>query len=195
MPTYPRAPVEFVRGEGSRLWDSEGREYVDLFSGLSVHNAGNCHPHIVAAIADQAATLGGTSNLFYSEPAMRLTERLVDSSLGGRAFLCNSGAEANECAIKLVRRHAHGRGIDRPEIVVLDHAFHGRTLAALAATPRLAREDLFGPLPAGFVPGPARRPRRAPRRRRAEHGGGDAGADPGRVRRPPDLRRGARRRP
>ncbi len=85
---------------------------------------------------------------------MRLSERLVESSLGGRAFLCNSGAEANECAIKLVRRRAHERGIERPEIVVLDHAFHGRTLAALAATPRLAREDLFGPLPPGFVPVP-----------------------------------------
>lgn len=151
MPTYPRAPIEFVRGEGATLWDADGRSYVDLFSGLSVHNAGNCHPRIVAAIADQAARLGGTSNLFYSEPAMRLSERLVESSLGGRAFLCNSGAEANECAIKLVRRHAHARGIAAPEIVVLDHAFHGRTLAALAATPRLAREDLFGPLPAGFV--------------------------------------------
>ena len=151
MPTYPRAPVEFVRGEGVRLWDSEGKEYLDLFSGLSVHNAGHCNPRIAAAIAEQAKTLGGSSNLFYSEPAMRLTERLVESSLGGRAFLCNSGAEANECAIKLVRRHAHGRGIERPEIVVLDHAFHGRTLGTLAATPRLAREDLFGPLPEGFV--------------------------------------------
>lgn len=154
MPTYPRAAVEFVRGEGARLWDVDGKEYVDLFSGLSVHNAGNCHPRIVDAISEQVAMLGGTSNLFYSEPAMLLTERLVESSLGGRVFLCNSGAEANECAIKLVRRHAHGRGIDRPEIVVLDHAFHGRTLAALAATPRLAREDLFGPLPGGFVPVP-----------------------------------------
>ena len=154
MPTYPRSPVEFVRGEGSTLWDADGRSYVDLFSGLSVHNAGNCNPEIVAVISEQAATLGGTSNLFYSEPAMLLTERLVESSLGGRAFLCNSGAEANECAIKLVRRHAHARGVDRPEIVVLDHAFHGRTLAALAATPRLAREDLFGPLPEGFVPVP-----------------------------------------
>jgi len=151
MPTYPRAPVEFVRGEGARLWDAEGREYLDLFSGLSVHNAGHCHPLIVAAIQEQAATLAGTSNLFYSEPAMRLSERLVSLSLGGRAFLCNSGAEANECAIKLVRRRAHARGIDRPEIVVLDHAFHGRTIATLAATPRLAREDLFGPLPEGFV--------------------------------------------
>jgi acetylornithine/succinyldiaminopimelate/putrescine aminotransferase len=151
MPTYRRAPVEFVRGEAATLWDAEGRSYVDLFSGLSVHNAGNCHPRIVAAIADQAATFAGASNLFYSEPAILLGERLVESSLGGRAFLCNSGAEANECAIKLVRRHAHARGIDRPEIVVLDQAFHGRTLAALAATPRLAREDLFGPLPPGFV--------------------------------------------
>ena len=154
MPTYPRAPIEFVRGSGAMLWDADGEEYVDLFSGLSVHNAGNCNPRIATAVAEQVATLGGASNLFYSEPAMLLTERLVTSSLGGRAFLCNSGAEANECAIKLVRRHAHGRGIDHPEIVVLDHAFHGRTLAALAATPRLAREDLFGPLPAGFVPVP-----------------------------------------
>ncbi len=179
MPTYPRASIEFVRGEGCRLWDSEGREYLDLFSGLSVHNAGHCNPRIVEAISDQAATIAGTSNLFHSAPAMQLTERLVTSSLGGRAFLCNSGAEANECAIKLVRRHAHGRGIDRPEIVVLDHAFHGRTLAALSATPRLAREDLFGPLPAGLRAGAARRSGRAARRGQREHRGGDARADPG----------------
>ncbi len=151
MPTYPRAEVEFVRGEGCRLWDSEGTEYLDLFAGLSVHNAGHCHPRIVAAIVEQAAAIAGTSNLFYSEPAMRLSARLVESSLGGRAFLCNSGAEANECAIKLVRRNAHERGIDAPEIVVVDHAFHGRTIATLAATPQLARDDLFGPLPGGFV--------------------------------------------
>ncbi len=151
MPTYNRAPVEFVRGEGSRLWDSEGAEYLDFFSGLSVHNAGHCHPEIVAAITDQVARLAGASNLYYSEPAMRLHERLSLLSLGGRSFLCNSGAEANECAIKLVRRHAHRRGVARPEIVVLDGAFHGRTIAALAATPRLADESKFGPLPAGFV--------------------------------------------
>lgn len=151
MPTYRRAPVEFVRGRAATLWDAEGRPYVDLFSGLAVHNAGNCHPRIVAAISEQAAAFAGASNLFYSEPAILLGERLAESSLGGRAFLCNSGAEANECAIKLVRRRAHARGIDRPEIVVLDHGFHGRTLAALAATSRLAREDLFGPLPPGFV--------------------------------------------
>jgi acetylornithine/N-succinyldiaminopimelate aminotransferase len=151
MPTYARAPVEFVRGEGARLWDADGREYLDFFAGLSVHNAGHCHPTIVAAIRDQAERLGGVSNLYYTSPAMRLCERLAASSLDGKVFLCNSGTEANECAIKLVRRHAHGRGIDATEIVVLDGAFHGRTLGALAATPRLAREDLFGPLPAGFL--------------------------------------------
>jgi acetylornithine/N-succinyldiaminopimelate aminotransferase len=151
MPTYARAPVEFVRGEGARVWDSDGTQYLDFFAGLSVHNAGHCHPRIVAAIREQAGRLAGPSNLYYSEPALRLSQRLVESSLGGRAFLCNSGTEANECAIKLVRKHAHVRGVERPEMVVLDHAFHGRTLGALAATPRLAREDLFGPLPAGFV--------------------------------------------
>jgi acetylornithine/N-succinyldiaminopimelate aminotransferase len=151
MPTYKRAPVEFVRGEGARLWDSEGREYLDFFAGLSVHNAGHCHPRIVETIRDQAERLMGVSNLYYTEPGVRLAERISESSLGGRVFLCNSGTEANECAIKLARKHAHGRGIGEPEIVVLEGAFHGRTIAALAATPKLAREDLFGPLPRGFV--------------------------------------------
>jgi len=150
MPTYARAPVEFVRGSGARLWDAEGKEYLDFFAGLSVHNTGHCHPHVVAAIRAQAERLAGASNLFYSEPALRLSERLSQSSLGGRVFLCNTGTEASECAIKLVRKRAHERGIESPEIVVLEGAFHGRTLGALAATPKLAREDLFGPLPGGF---------------------------------------------
>ena len=151
MPTYAKAPVEFVRGEGCRLWDADGREYLDFFAGLSVHNAGHCNPRIVAAISEQADRLGGASNLYYTEPAMRLCERLAASSLGGKVFLANSGTEANECAIKLARKHAHARGMREPEIVALDWGFHGRTLGALAATPRLARDDLFGPLPAGFV--------------------------------------------
>ncbi len=151
MPTYARNPVEFVRGEGSRMWDSDGKEYIDLFSGLSVHNAGHRHPAIVAAIEDQLGRIAGSSNLYYSEPALRLQERLAESSLGGRSFLCNSGAEANEAAIKLVRKHAHARGVDSPEIVVLENGFHGRTLATLSATVKLAREDLFGPLVPGFV--------------------------------------------
>jgi acetylornithine/N-succinyldiaminopimelate aminotransferase len=151
MPTYGRAPVEFVRGSGTRLWDADGREYVDLFAGLSVHNAGHCHPRIVAAVRGQAERLAGVSNLYYTEPAMLLAERLAASSLGGKVFLTNSGAEANECALKLARKRAHARGIAQPEVVVLDGAFHGRTLGTLAATPRLARDDLFGPLPAGFA--------------------------------------------
>src|SRR5918996_4561218 len=132
MPTYLRADVEFVRGEGARLWDSEGKEYLDFFAGLSVHNAGHCNPRIVAAITEQAATFAGSSNLFLSEPALRLAERLSESSLEGKVFLCNSGTEAAECAIKLVRKHARRRGIVYPEIVSLDGAFHGRTLGALA---------------------------------------------------------------
>jgi acetylornithine/N-succinyldiaminopimelate aminotransferase len=150
MPTYRRAPVEFVRGEGARLWDVDGKEYLDFFAGLGVMNAGHCHPRITEAIRDQAARLVGVSNLYYSEPGMRLAARLAESSLGGRVFLCNSGAEANEAAIKLARKHAHGRGIERPEIVVLDGAFHGRTVATLTASPSIASEELFGPLPGGF---------------------------------------------
>ncbi|MEJ7875195.1 MAG: acetylornithine/succinylornithine family transaminase [Solirubrobacterales bacterium] len=150
MPTYLRAGVEFVRGEGARLWDSEGKEYLDFFAGLSVHNAGHCHPRIVAAICEQAAMFNGSSNLYLSEPALRLAERLSESSLEGKTFLCNSGAEASECAIKLARKHAHARGIDAPEVVSLEGGFHGRTLGALAATPRLADESRFGPLPRGF---------------------------------------------
>ena len=151
MPTYAKLPVEFVCGEGARLWDSDGREYLDFFAGLSVHNAGHRNPAILAAMTEQAGRLAGVSNLYYTEPAMLLAERLAESSLGGKVFLCNSGLEANECAIKLARKRAHGRGTLDPEIVVLDGAFHGRSIATLAATSRLAREDLFGPLPAGFV--------------------------------------------
>ena len=151
MPTYARAGVEFVRGGGTRLWDSEGKEYLDFFAGLSVHNAGHCHPRIVAAISEQAACFNGSSNLFYSEPGLRLAERISESSLGGKVFLCNSGAEAAECAVKLVRKHARGRGVVFPEIVSLDGGFHGRTLGALTATPKLADDDRFGPLPRGFV--------------------------------------------
>jgi acetylornithine/N-succinyldiaminopimelate aminotransferase len=151
MPTYARAPVEFVRGQGARLWGSDGREYLDFFAGLSVHNLGHCHPRIVEAVRAQVGLFAGSSNLFYSEPALRLCERLAESSLGGKVFLANTGTEANECAIKLVRKRAHERGVEAPEIVVLEGGFHGRTLGALAATPGLAREDLFGPLPPGFV--------------------------------------------
>lgn len=151
MPTYLRADVEFVRGEGARLWDAAGREYLDFFAGLSVHNAGHCHPRIVAAVREQVERFGGSSNLFPSGPALRLAERLSASSLGGKVFLCNSGTEASEAAIKFARKRARSRGSVYPEIVTLEGDFHGRTLGALAATPKLADDDRFGPLPRGFV--------------------------------------------
>jgi predicted acetylornithine/succinylornithine family transaminase len=151
MPTYRRASVEFVRGEGARLWDSEGKEYLDFLAGISVCSVGHCHPAVVEAIREQAGTLVHTSNLYLTEGGVRLAERLSESSLGGRGFLCNSGTEANECAIKLVRKHAHGRGISEPEIVVLEGAFHGRTMGALSGTPGLAANESFTPYLPGFV--------------------------------------------
>jgi acetylornithine/N-succinyldiaminopimelate aminotransferase len=150
IPAYARYPVEFVRGEGAWLWDAEGKRYLDFFAGFSVQNLGHSHPSVVEAIRSQAGRLLGVSSLYLTEPGLRLAERLARSSLGGKVFLNNSGAEANESAIKLARKHAHDRGVESPEIVVFDGAFHGRTLGTIAATPKLAREDLFGPLPTGF---------------------------------------------
>jgi predicted acetylornithine/succinylornithine family transaminase len=145
IPSYARQPVEFVRGEGARLWDDEGNEYLDFLSGISVTNVGHCHPRVVAAVREQAGRLMHASNLFYTEPAMRLAARLVDCSLGGKAYLCNSGAEANEAAIKLVRK-AKPAG----EVVVVHGAFHGRTYGALSATPQESKQAPFAPLLPGF---------------------------------------------
>jgi acetylornithine/N-succinyldiaminopimelate aminotransferase len=150
MRTYRRAPVEFARGEGALLWDSEGREYLDFLGGISVCSVGHCNPDVVEAVRDQAGRLMHTSNLFYTEPMVRLAERLADSSLGGRVFFSNSGTEANECAIKIARKHAHRRGVEAPEIVSFDRDFHGRTYGALAATPRLAADPALWPMLAGF---------------------------------------------
>ncbi len=151
MPTYRRASVQFVRGEGARLWDSEGREYLDFLAGISVCSVGHCHPGVIEAVREQAGTLTHVSNLYLTEGGVRLAQRLCESSLGGRAFLCNSGAEANECAIKLVRKHAHARGVEAPEIVVLEGAFHGRTMGAVSATPGMAADESFAPYLPGFV--------------------------------------------
>ena len=150
MRTYKRAPVEFVRGEGVLLWDAEGREYLDFLTGISVCSVGHCHPDVVEAVREQAGRLMHTSNLFYTEPMVRLAERLSESSLGGRVFFSNSGTEANECAIKIARKHAHRRGIEAPEIVSFERDFHGRTYGALAATPALAANPDLGPMLAGF---------------------------------------------
>ncbi len=150
MRTYKRAPVDFVRGEGALLWDADGKEYLDFLTGISVCSVGHCHPAVVEAIRDQAGQLMHVSNLFYTEPMARLAERLSESSLGGRVFFSNSGTEAVECAIKVARKHAHGRGIAEPEIVSFEGDFHGRTYGALAATPGMARNEALGPMLPGF---------------------------------------------
>jgi len=150
MRTYKRAPVDFVRGEGAILWDAEGREYLDFLSGISVCSVGHCHPDVVTAVCEQVGRLMHASNLFYTEPMARLAQRLSDSSLGGRVFFANSGTEANECAIKVARKHAHGRGIAAPEIVSFEGEFHGRSYGALAATPAMARNEALGPMLPGF---------------------------------------------
>jgi acetylornithine/N-succinyldiaminopimelate aminotransferase len=145
MGTYARNPVEFVRGEGRRLWDADGNEYLDFLAGISVVQIGHCHPELVAAVTEQAQRLMHVGNLFYTEPQMRLAERLSKSSLGGKVFFANSGAEANECAIKLARRRKQGG-----DIVVSEGGFHGRTYGALSATPQETKQAPFAPLVPGF---------------------------------------------
>jgi acetylornithine/N-succinyldiaminopimelate aminotransferase len=150
MHTYARLPVQFVRGEGARLWDERGNEYLDFLAGLGVANLGHCHPRIVRAVGEQVGRLIHVSNLFYTAPAVQLAERLSRSSLGGKVFLCNSGAEANEAAIKLARKARPGG-----DVVVVHKAFHGRTYGALSATPQEAKQAPFAPLVPGFRAVPA----------------------------------------
>jgi acetylornithine/N-succinyldiaminopimelate aminotransferase len=145
MATYARNPVEFVRGEGTRLWDDEGNEYLDFLTGISVVQLGHCHPAVVEAVREQAGRLMHVGNLFYTEPSMRLAKRLADLSLGGRVFFTNSGTEAIECAIKLARRRRPGG-----DFVVLEGAFHGRTMGSLSATPQEPKQLPFAPLVPGF---------------------------------------------
>jgi acetylornithine/N-succinyldiaminopimelate aminotransferase len=150
MGSYARFPVEFVRGEGARLWDADGNEYLDFLCGIGVTSLGHCHPRVVEAVREQVGLLMHVSNLFYTEPAMRLAERLSASSLGGKVFFCNSGAEASEAAIKLVRKARAGG-----EVVVVHGAFHGRTYGALSATPQESKQAPFAPLVPGFRAVPA----------------------------------------
>ena len=144
---YARHPVVFARGEGARLWDQDGTEYLDLLCGISVSSLGHCHPGVVAAIQEQAAQLIHVGNLFYTEPMVRLADRLAASSLGDEAkvFFTNSGAEAVEAAIKLARKAKQGG-----DVVSLQGAFHGRTYGALSATPQESKQAPFAPLVPGF---------------------------------------------
>jgi acetylornithine/N-succinyldiaminopimelate aminotransferase len=132
------------------LWDAEGQEYLDFLSGISVCSVGHCNPAVVEAVREQAGRLMHVSNLFYTEPMVQLAERLSGASLGGRVFFANSGTEANECAIKIARKHAHARGVAEPEIVSFERDFHGRTYGSLSATPGLAANQALGPMLPGF---------------------------------------------
>lgn len=150
MNTYKRAPVAFASGQGARLTDVEGKTYLDFVAGIAVSLLGHNHPRLAAAIQQQVARVIHTSNLYLIPPQAELAQWLVEHSACDRAFFCNSGAEANEAAIKLARKYGRANG-DRFEIIVADHSFHGRTLAALAATAQPKYHKGFEPLPAGFV--------------------------------------------
>src|SRR4051794_23483469 len=145
LPTYARNPITFVRGEGARLWDDEGHEYLDFLAGISVTSVGHCHPAVVAAIRDQAGRLIHTGNLYFNEPGVELAQRLVDCSLGGGVFFTNSGAEANEAAIKLARKRRTGG-----EIISVHDGFPGPPYGALSATPPESKQAPFAPLVPGF---------------------------------------------
>ncbi len=150
FPTYARAPLALVRGEGTRVWDADGRSYLDFFSSTVVTALGHQHPAIVRAITEQAQRILHVSNLHYCEPQARLAEKLVKRSFADRIFLCNSGAEANEAAIKLARKHGHAARGGRYEIITAFNSFHGRTLATIAATGQEKMRLGFEPVPEGF---------------------------------------------
>jgi predicted acetylornithine/succinylornithine family transaminase len=143
---YARQPVEFVRGAGARLWDADGHEYLDFQTGLAVNSVGHCHPAVVRAVREQAERLVHVGNLFYTEPGLRLAQRLSESSLGGKVHFANSGTEANEAALKLARKAKPGG-----TIVSLHRGFHGRTYGSLSATPQESKQAPFAPLVPGFV--------------------------------------------
>ena len=146
MDNYGTPPIALVRGRGARVWDADGREYVDLVAGIAVNALGHAHPAVVAAVSEQVATLGHTSNLVVNAPAVQLAERLLTlAGRDGRVFFCNSGAEANEAAFKLARLTG------RQRVVVAEGSFHGRTMGALALTAQPAKQDPFRPLPGDVV--------------------------------------------
>ncbi|MBX3301207.1 MAG: acetylornithine transaminase [Nitrospira sp.] len=155
MQTYSRQPISIVRGRGAKVYDLEGREYLDFVGGIAVNVLGYGHPDLVQAIQRQAAQLIHTSNLYYTEPQVRLAHLLVDHSFADRVFFCNSGAEANEAAIKLARRYGHERhGAKRFEVITMKNSFHGRTLGMLTATGQDKVQKGFEPLMPGFTYAP-----------------------------------------
>ncbi|MCW8917446.1 MAG: acetylornithine transaminase [Gammaproteobacteria bacterium] len=154
MSTYARLPVTFERGEGCELWDSDGKRYLDALSGIAVCNLGHAHPALREAICNQAAKLLHTSNIYGIAKQETLGEKITALAGMDRVFFCNSGAEANEAAIKLARLYGHNKGVDEPAIVVMEHSFHGRTLATLSATGNRKVQAGFEPLVKGFIRAP-----------------------------------------
>ncbi len=151
MSTYLRLPVTFARGEGVWLWDEEGKRYLDALAGVAVCGLGHCHPALAKALCDQAGTLIHTSNLYHIRKQEQLGTRLTALSGMDNAFFCNSGAEANEAAIKLARLYGHGKNIDLPTIIVMEKSFHGRTMATLTASGNRKVQAGFEPLLTGFA--------------------------------------------
>ena len=151
MNTYTRLPVAFTHGQGARVFDEAGRSYLDALAGIAVSTLGHAHPRLVKAIADQAGRLLHTSNIYRIREQEQLGDRLATLSGMDEIFLCNSGCEANEAAIKLARMFGHQKGVDVPAIVVMEKAFHGRTLATLSATGNRKVQAGFEPLVGGFV--------------------------------------------
>jgi predicted acetylornithine/succinylornithine family transaminase len=150
FPTYVRAPMALVRGQGCRVWDADGKEYLDFFASTVVASLGHAHPKLLRAITEQAGKILHVSNLHHSEPQAILAELLCRHSFGDRVFLCNSGAEANEAAIKLARRYGSDCGGGRYEVLTATGSFHGRTIATIAATGQEKVRRGFQPLPEGF---------------------------------------------
>ena len=150
MQNYAQLPLVITRGRGVRVFDAEGRSYLDFVAGIAVNALGHCHPKVVAAIKEQAEKLIHCSNLYWFEPPVVLAKELATLSGLDRVYFCNSGAEANEAAIKLARKYAHSRGKEKPEILTFTMSFHGRTLGTLAATGQEKFAQGFTPLPEGF---------------------------------------------
>ncbi len=150
MNTYKRLPLFIVKGRGNRVYDAEGKEYLDFVSGLAVNNIGHCNPRVTVAFQKQAQRLVHTSNLFYTEPQVKLAKLLVENSFADKVFFCNSGAEANEAAIKLIRKYSSEKEPGRYEIITALNSFHGRTMATLTATGQDKFHKGFEPLVPGF---------------------------------------------
>jgi len=151
MHTFERVPVTLVRGEGARVWDENGREYLDFVGGWAVNSLGHCHPAVAEAVTEQVHTLIQTSNQYYTIPQVRLAELLVQNSCLDKVFFCNSGAEANEGAVKLARRYGQRHRNGAYEVISTFSSFHGRTLGMVAATGQAKHQQPYVPLPAGFV--------------------------------------------